>query len=242
MDKFLGIVFLFFSIGCGRYFAGPIRPTPEAQQGGHIVVKDDGSVVSISERLEISLRPMLDEELNRQFASQSQDKALSTNPYTYGNWRPSGENWTPNKYTVFLLKVKNYEYPKVRIDPSKAEVVAEMVKRRYRSLNILEIMEFYYTYVLGGYAGNDYKRFEERKDILQATLYTDDMVFSGQEKEGYIVFPRLDPDVKTFSVHLKGVALRFDYRDEPIETTGLMFRFQRDVYKGYHPSLVGETR
>jgi hypothetical protein len=235
MRKFLWIVLLSLPIGCGRYFAGPIRPAPEAQQGSATVVKDDGSVVSIRERLEISLRPMLDEEINRQFASQSQDKALSTNPYTYGNWRPSGEKWTPSKYTVFLLKVKNYEYPKVRVDPSKAEVVAEAVRRRYPSLSMLEIVEFYYTYVLGGYAGNDYQRFEERKDILQQTLYTDDMVFSGQEKEGYIVFPRLDHDVKTFSVHLRGVVLRFDYRDEPVETMDLVFRFWRDVHKGYHP-------
>ncbi|HID10997.1 MAG TPA: hypothetical protein EYP17_06815 [Candidatus Latescibacteria bacterium] len=226
-------VAVFLGIGCGRYFAGAIRPMSEAQQGPHMTVQDDGTVSYSLNRLEISLRPVSDEELNRQFPSQSRAGVSSTNPYTYGNWRPMGDDWTPHRFTVFLLKVKNYVYPKMLVDPSKAVLVADN-GRVYRSLGMAELSGYYRAYVLGQ-AGNFYARFEERKDILKRTLYRGDIIFSGQEQEGYLVFPPLHPDVDRFQVTLKGVVLRFDYKDEPLETTELTFRFQREVYKGYHP-------
>jgi len=229
----LCILTIMFLAGCGRYFAGPIRPMPEAQQGPHMVVYDDGTVSYSFNRLEISLRPVSDEELNRQFSSQSKAGALSTNPYTYGNWRPMGDDWTPQRFTVFLLKVKNYAYPKVLVDPSKAILVADN-GRTYKALGIAELSEYYRAYVLG-YAGNFYARYEERKDILKRTLYRGDPLFSGQEQEGYIVFPPLHPDVERFRVVLKDIALRFDYKGDPVDTFELSFRFGREVYRGYHP-------
>ena len=50
-----------------------------------------------------------------------------------------------------------------------------------------------------------------------------------------VVFPSLAPDVKEFSIHVKGIALRYNYRDEPVETKDLTFRFQREVFKGFKP-------
>jgi len=225
--------------GCGRYFGGPIQPVAE-QQEPHMIVKDDGSVTYEYQRLEIGLRPMSDEELNRQFENYSHQGPISTNPYTYGNWQPMGENWTPPKYTVFLLKVKNYAYPKVRVDPIEVELISEVNHRRYKSLKLPEMLEYYYAHIQG-YAGNSYQRFQEREDILIRTLYRGEMVFSGQEAEGYIVFPKLDPDVKEFSIHLKDIAIRFDFRDEPVETQDLTFCFHREVYKGYQPPASWTT-
>ena len=227
------ILTVVFLLGCGRYFAGPIRPMPEAQQGPHMAVYDDGTVSYSFNRLEISLRPVSDEELNRQFSSQSRAGALSTNPYTYGNWRPMGDERTPQRFTVFLLKVKNYAYPKVLVDPSKAVLVADN-GRTYKALGIAELSEYYRAYVLG-YAGNFYARYEERKDILKRTLYRGDPLFSGQEQEGYLVFPPLHPDVERFRVVLKDIVLRFDYKGDPVDTIELSFRFGREVYRGYHP-------
>lgn len=226
-------IVLLLSAGCGRYFPGPIRPMSENQQGPHMIVEDDGTVAYVYERLEIGLRPMSDEELNRMFASYSQAGAESTNPYTYGNWKPMGEDWTPQRFTVFLLKVKNYRYPKIRVNPDAAELLSES-GRVYQPLTLLHLSEYYRSYAQG-WAGNLYERFEESKDILNLTLYRGDIVFSGQEDEGYVVFPRLDPDVTRFRVILKDVTLRFDYRNEPVETVQLTFQFQRDVYRGYHP-------
>lgn len=227
------ILVLLFSVGCGRYFSGPIRPMPEDQQRLHMIVKDDGTVTYVYERLEIGLRPMSDEELNRALAPYSQASARSTNPYTYGNWKPMGEDWTPQRFTVFLLKVKNYSYPKIRVNPYEAELRSES-GRVYQPLTLLHLSEYYRSYALG-WAGDLYERFGETKDILNRTLYKGDMVFSGQENEGYIVFPKLDPDVTRFQVVLEDITLRFDYKNEPVETLQLTFQFQRSVYRGYHP-------
>jgi len=220
--------------GCGRYFGGPIEPAAEENQTTHMTVGDDGTITYSFERLEISLRPMRDAELNRQFQSRSQNGAASTNPYTYGNWRPMGENWTPPKYTVFLLKIKNYAYPKVAVDPLRAQLDSETSRRTYDPLAPEQILEFYYGHI-EGYAGNSYRRFQDRRDVLRLTLYQDEPLFSGQEKEGYIVFPQLDPDVKKFAVSLSDIAVKYNYAGDPVETIDLSFRFEREVYKGYQP-------
>jgi len=220
--------------GCGRYFPGPINPVPVTQQEPNMVISDDGSVTYVYQRLEVGLRPMTDDELNRQFQNASMDGPLSTNPYTLGNWKPMGEKWTPSRYSVWLLRVKNYEYPKVGINPQNIELVSAKGYRSYQPLKPLEILEYYYSFIQG-YSGNEYRRFNEREDILERTLLKEQVVFSGQEAEGYIVFPNLDPDVLSMSIHVKEVALRFDFRNEPVETTDLTFRFEREVYKGYQP-------
>jgi hypothetical protein len=191
------------------------------------------------ERLEISLKPVSDDELNRQFAAQSQGGAESTNPYTYGDWKPLGETWTPQRFTIFLLKVKNYAYPKVSLDPENLEIISEN-GRRYHPLTRTTLIEYYRALALS-YSGNTYERFTEREGTLNTTMFSDRMIFSGQEHEGYTVFPKLHDDVKQFSVHLKEIALRFDYRNLPTETINLAFRFHRDVVRGYRPPKpVGE--
>ena len=231
--RWIAIAVLALFVACGRYFPGAIRPVPEDQQGAYMAVKDDGTVLYKYERLEISLRPLSDEELNRTFASQSRAGAESTNPYTYGDWTPMGEDSTPQRFTVFLLKVKNYMYPKMRVDPYKAELVSEN-ERSYVALTLAELSEYYRSHAQGQ-AGNLYEVFRERKDILKQTLYSGDNLFTGQDSEGYLVFPALHSDVTRFSVALRDIALRLDYQDKPIETLDLTFRFRRDVYKGYHP-------
>ena len=220
--------------GCGRFLGGPLKPMAEDQQAPNMVISDDRSVTYVFERLEIGLKPMSDQELNRQFPSFSNQGPVSTNPYTYGNWKRMGEQWIPPKYSVWRLKIKNYAYPKIQVDPAKIELISDSGYRTYATLNQTEILEYYYSQIVG-YAGNEYRRFTEREDILNRTLFKGEALYSGQEAESFIVFPKLDPDVKGFSVNVEDIALRFNYRDEPIETTDLSFRFQREVYKGSHP-------
>ena len=236
MHKYRAFLVLFLLLlGCGRYFAGPIRPVSEDRQKSNMTVKDDGSISYIYERLEINLRPVSDEELNRQFSAHSTEGAESTNPYTYGNWKPMGDTHTPQRFTVFGLKVKNYTYPKMRVDPYKLELVSEN-RRQYSALTLETLLGYYRAFSVAQ-AGNPYVRFTDRKDILRRTLYPDKrMLFSGQEEEGFIVFPKLDDDVKDFSVTLRDVVLRFDYQDIPVEKTALTFHFHREIYKGYYPS------
>ena len=71
--------------------------------------------------------------------------------------------------------------------------------------------------------------------MLGRTLFQEQIVFSGQEAEGFVVFPSLAPDVTEFSVHIRDIALRYNYRNEPVETKDLTFHFQRAVFKGFQP-------
>ena len=60
----------------------------------------------------------------------------------------------------------------------------------------------------------------------------DALVFSGNEEQGYLVFPVLDDDVDEIEVHIQNIALRFDYTDAPVESIDLSFAFQRDILQG----------
>jgi len=235
-----------FSLG-NRHFFGPIVPVPEAQQKTTVMVSDDRSVTYSKDRLEVTLQPLTADMLNRNFAGQSESPegfhkanpyAGSVNPFTYGDWVPSGEKRAPERFTVFLLKVKNYAYPKVQLDP--ADIAIEVPNgRRYESLSLSAMIEYYWPYAVA-YAGNTYQSFKAREGLLRRSLFTGTPVFSGQETEGYIVFPVLGRDVETFTVTIRNMSLRFDFRGEPIESVDIPYLFNREVYVARHPR-TGET-
>ncbi len=214
-----------------RRFATPPEPTQVQNEG--MTVLDDGSIVFTRDRLEISLQVLKDAFLNRQFAASSSRGAESTNPYTYGDWSPWGQEWTPERFTVVLLKVKNYEYPKVFVDPDALYIVSDN-NRRYDALDY-GLLEDHFLPYLRAYDGRQYNTFEAITDQLRRTLYPPDMIFSGQEALGYIVFPTLHSDVGNFSVHVPGVVTRFDYKGKPVETVDLEFKLSREIYMGLHP-------
>lgn len=218
-----------------RHFSGPIVPAPG--QEARYVVGDDHSITYVRDRLEITLLPLTAEMLNRQFATQSNSPqgffrpnpySTPANPYTYGDWKPPGGEQAPARFTIFLLRVKNYAFPKVRIDPENIEIAAGN-GRRYQAVNFSALVEYYWPYAVA-YAGNAYSLFKERRDLLLRSLFKDDMIFSGQEAEGYVVFPPLEHDVEAFTVWIRQMALRFDYRNEPIETVDIPYQFARKVY------------
>lgn len=226
---YLLILALSFS-GCKygyRFYADPLRPLDERGQGAGMIVSDDGTVTYVAERLEISVRPLSDEELNRQFQIQSSQGIESTNPYTFGDWEDPATGMRPKRFTVFRLKVKNYQYPKIHIDPAKTRIISDN-GRVYPALSQVDMEEYYRKYITG-YVGHLYSTFQERRDLLKRTLYSDELVFSGQEVEGFIAFADLHPEVSRIRLHLDDVALRFDYRDEPRETLDLDYVFEREI-------------
>jgi len=164
-----------------RSRTAPLRPAAEQAEG--MTVADDGSVGFALGRFEVSLRPMTAEELSRQFASYS------------------------SRSTVFRLGVKNYQYPKVRIDLASI-VMRSADGRKWRSL-------------APAHFGSNHP--------LREDLFTPDhdAVFSGQETSGYVVFSSLDADVRDIQVTVKDVVLRFDYRGEPVQTVDFAYRFVR---------------
>ncbi len=208
-------------------------PEPTQMQNDGMTVLDDGAIVFTQDRLEISLQVLRDDFLNRQFAASSSKGAESTNPYTYGDWQPWGQEWTPQRFTVVLLKVKNYEYPKVFINPNDIFIKTD----NSRIYNVLDqgLLEDYFSPYLRAYAGNQRRTFEAITDQLMRTAYPPDMIFSGQETSGYLVLPVLHNDVDNFAVHVPNVVTRFDYKGDPVETIDLEFKLHRDIYTALQP-------
>ena len=141
-----GLLLAGLCAACGyRYYAGPLQPLPDAQQHTGMQVSDDGTVLFVQERFEVGVRPQTDAELNRLYPMYSKDGMESINPYTYGDWKDPETGSTPQRFTVFLLKVKNYSYPKVQIDPLKVSLIAAN-GREYPALDPLEFDEYYRPY------------------------------------------------------------------------------------------------
>jgi hypothetical protein len=206
-----------------------------AEPGLPTEVGDDQSITCTRGRLEVRLRPVSDEELNRQFGAVLPGGTESDNPYTFGSAIFWGETAPRPRFTVFRLSVKNYEFPKVRLAPGQVLLLARN-GRRYWSLGF-EQLDTYYRAYTRGYRGNEYSRYQERRDTLRRTLFRGDDVFSGQEAEGFLVFPALHADVSDLEVLLQGIVLRVDFRDEPTETMDLRYRFNRQT--GQVPARVG---
>lgn len=230
--------------GCSfKYYAEPLKPLDEAAQGESKTVLDDGSVVFTKARLEVRIRPMLEEELNRQFAGATE---RGTNPYTFGTSKVFRSNETPQRFTVFRIGIKNYEYPKVHLDPTKVYITTSS-GRKYFALSYEQLNNYYRGYSLGGTGGqssgsssvsgdrrgNERQQWLERTDLLKRSMLPDEATFSGQEKDGYIVFRPLASEVSDITVNIPDFEVRFDYKGEPIETIDIDAQFGREVGKVY---------
>ena len=227
--------------GCGYYLI-PARFEPfdaelQAEPGAAatMAVFDDGTVAYVLDRLEVSVRPMTDAELNRQFPSFSKDGGgpaapLPTNPFTFGDWTDPRTGRSPQRFSVFKISVKNYEYPKLKFDP--LEVTIESGNgRTYYPWGNFDFKEYFRRFA-PAHSGLGKMRFNERQDMINHTKYPDDeFVFSGQTVEGFIVFEKIHDDVREIAFHIPNVGTRYDFRSEPVETVDLVYRFKRDLHK-----------
>ncbi|MDP6016436.1 MAG: hypothetical protein QGI32_10105 [Candidatus Latescibacteria bacterium] len=227
--------------GCGHFLVPTaFRPVGTGDQirhseGTSMEVSDDGTVAWIQGRLEISVRAITDQELNRQFPAFSEDghgpsDELPTNVFTYGDWEDPRSNQPPTRFSVFKISVKNYEYPKVKFD-SLTPTIEASNGRVYFPWGQFDFEEFFRRFSLA-YNGLGYMRFRERLSLLKLGLYPDnDFCFSGQEFEGYIVFDKMHDDVEDIVFRIPAVGIRYDYRDQPLETVSLAYKFERDLIK-----------
>ena len=211
--------------GCGYYhYAGPLQPSLEQPPG---MAADEGGVVFAQGEFRVEVRPLTDADLNRQFLPQSVSGPQSTNPYTFGDtrfWEGAGER---SRFTTFHLRVVNERFPKVKIDPARIVLRSEL-GTEYWSLALQQLDTYYRAYATG-FRGNEYARYQERLDLLRRTLYKNEEVFVGQEAEGFLIFPALHHDVSEVEVVIHDAVLRFDHRNEPVETVRINCRFERDV-------------
>lgn len=228
-------------LGCGHYLIpGRFQPFEAAQQptdiqGSSMKILDDGTVTFVQNRLEVSVRPMTDEEINRQFPAESTNARgpadeLPSNPFTYGNWIDPRTGQSPQRLSIFKITVKNYEYPKVKFDPLTVNVESAN-GRHYYPWGSYDVEEYFRRFPIA-FNGLGYLRFGERSDLYDLAKYPDDtFCFSGQEVAGYVVFSKIHDDVAEIVIEIPAFGLRYDFRNEPIETIDLHFRFKRDIKK-----------
>ena len=124
------------------------------------------------------------------------------------------------------------------LDPYSIEISVPN-GRRYQAFTRLALDEYFSTYARG-YAGNTFLPFRERRDVLLRTMYPEDeMIFSGQEREGFIAFAPLASDVEEFELRIEDLVLRFDYRNQPVEKIDIADPFTREVYLAKHRPAEG---
>lgn len=223
-------VFLLF-LGCSTVLTttGGIRaslvPTPDERY----TIEEDGFVAYDLGGLKISVKAMDDEGLNNLFPEISYKKEASTNPYTYGDWRDPELGYTPNRFTVFIVRVNNRTFPKVNLDPRKVSLTSNRGDQlesygRDAKDEAAHNFEDYYLRIRGA-SGVDKARFEERMGIVRQTLFTDGQIFKGDSKEGMLAFDPLHPAVKTLELTLVDFVLEYDANNWPSKTQDFVFKF-----------------
>ncbi len=212
-----------------RPFAGPLLPAED--QGQNMAVHDNGGIVYQFDRFEVTLRPVTDAELNRTFLNASTAGNKSTNAFTFGDTPFPAPDSTRQRFTVFQVSVKNYSFPKVLVDPAKVILVAGN-GREYPSLSLQQLETYYRAYAIG-YRGNEYSRLRERLEMMRRTMFRGDVIFSGQEADGYLVFSVLHHDVADLKLVLEDVVLRFNHLEEPTESIRLTYAFDRQIGRLY---------
>ncbi len=227
--------------GCGYYqVPGRFQPLQAEEQkpsigDARMEVYDDGTVNFILNRLEVSVRPMADEELNRQFPALSSDSEgpadqVPTNAFTYGEWQDPRTGRPPHRFSIFRVSVKNYEYPKVKFDPLKT-IIHTGNGRTYYPWGRYDFEEYFRRFPLA-FNGLGYQRLNERRSMIKRSQYPEDeFCFSGQTTEGYILFPVIHDDVSEIVFEIPDLGIRYNFRDEAVEDVDLSFRFKRDLRK-----------
>lgn len=200
-------------------------------------LEEDGEVSYNLEGLKIAVKPMTDEKLNKMFPENSYQEEASTNPYTYGNWIDPDLGYTPNRFTVFLVKVFNYAQPKVNLDPMNSVLTTDRGGRllpyardQKDSPGNERNFESYYEKIKGS-SGVERNRFEERLGLVRQTLFVEGQIFKGDKKDGFIVFDPLDENIKEVNLKLRDFVLKYDSNNWPQEKTDISFIFKRELNK-----------
>ena len=209
-------------------------PAPEMENREGYRVGEDGSVTFDRKGLRITVKYLSDKEMNAQFPDVSHLGKFSVNPFTYGNWRDPTLGYTPNRFTVFLVRVHNPVLPRVKLNPRKAILTTDRAEELTwytprREVESKNCFEDYYI-LRRGSTGNDMYRYDQRMGIVRQTAYhPEHPVFKGGDYEGYLAFDPLDPRVKKVRLTIRDFILRFDEFDHPSEMTDVEFGFARKI-------------
>jgi hypothetical protein len=244
--KLTGVSLIIFSIifltRCATLLPPSIKLesklTPIVNEGEErYTLEEDGAISYNLDGLKISVKPMTDEKLNKMFPENSYQEEASTNPYTYGNWVDLDLGYTPNRFTVFLIKVFNYAQPKVNLDPltsvlttNRGATLLPYARGQKDNPGNERNFESYYEKIKGS-SGVERIRFEERLGLIRQTLFTEGQIFKGDKKDGFIVFDPLDESVKEVELKIIDFVFKYDSNNWPQEKINISFTFNRELNK-----------
>lgn len=198
-------------------------------------LREDGTISYQEEGLRIDVRSLSDEDLNRRFPEDSSQGKYSTNPYTYGDWIDPDQGYIPKRFTVFEVSVYNYTHAKVELDPIAVVLRTDRQETLHSyGISLLssphgKSLERYYR-SRRGQSGNEYYRFDFRMGVLRSTYYgQDELIFKGENYNGFIVFDPLHPDVKKVRFLIRDFVHKFDGFGRPLATKDLPFDFLQNV-------------
>ncbi len=204
-------------------------------------LEEDGAIACNLEGLKIVVKPMTDEKLDKMFPDISYKEEASTNPYTYGNWVDPDLGYTPNRFTVFVVKVFNYAQPKVNLNPLNAILISQRgdqllpyAREKKDNPTSERNFESYYEKIKGS-SGVETIRFEERLGMIRKTLFTDGAIFKGDKKDGFLVFDPLVEGINEVTLTLKDFVLKYDANNWPQEKIDIQFMFKRELKKTVEP-------
>jgi len=209
-----------------------LNPIPE-ELGPDYSLEENGTVVYEHPGMKVTVKYLIDDELNAAFPEHSNKGQASTNPYTYGNWVDPELGYTPNRFTVFKVTVHNYTLPKINLNPSEALLISDRghrlnsYVREAKEIGHLNFEEYYLA--RKGGSGVEENRYLERMGLVRQTLYVAGKIFKGDMKEGFLVFDPLDTRIQKAQLVLKDFVLQYDASDWPSELVDLVFPFDRRI-------------
>ena len=191
----------------------------------------DSSVVWSREGVQVKVRFHDDEMLDRQFPADS--------PFTLKGWTHPVLGFTPPLWTTFEITVINRTRPRVELDPTTLVLRADNGQRfRCRQgagVWFDEDEYFDFSHVKwASRAGNiHYRATRQRDDIWRRPSFGREKPGrQGRKYSGFVTFPPLPSETKTFSLEINDFILSFDRfevgRGEPLEFTSMAFDFEVD--------------
>lgn len=191
----------------------------------------DSTVVWNQEGVQVKVRFYNDEMLDARFPEYS--------PYTLKGWKDPQLNYTPLLWTTFEITVINRTHTRVELDPTNLVLRLDNGRHYYcrQGVGVWRNSEEYFDYSYlkwGSRVGNiHYHATFERNDIWRRTEFRREKpVLKGKKYVGFVTFPPLPPETKTFKLEVNNFILAFEAfkvgYGNPVEFTDLAFDFKID--------------
>jgi len=197
------------------------------------ISRNGQSVVYDRKTFKVEVKYMPDFQLNNvEFPDESKDREFSANPFTYANWVDPRLGYTPNRFSVFKISIFNYTASKLNFDPENSFLVSDRGDLfpgygREEKTSRNQSLETYFKRRKGA-SGVEDEIFERRMGLVRTSvLYLGRPIYSGDSREGLVVYDPLDESVQQVKLVFKDFIVGYDENNEPSDFITMQFFFKR---------------